>query len=438
MFLMSPHTHRCCQHNWGHGWPYYAEHLWTAAAGNGLAAVMYAPCEVTAKVGPGEGTEVTVTEQTQYPFGEQVALKIAAPAAVAFPLYLRVPGWCGGAKLAVNGKPCETDAKAGAYLAVERTWSDGDEVTLTLPMRVRLKRWKENHNSASVERGPLTYSLAIGEKYVRKGGSDEWPDWEIHPATPWNYGLVLAEDDPASSIDVVERAYPVDDMPFTQDGAPLMLRAKARKIPNWRKDYLGLVGEMQDSPVRSDEPTETVTLIPMGAARLRISALPVIGEGPDARQWRENPPAPPGPTVTQHGVKVSCSHCFEHDTVAALNDKRLPENSNDHALPRQTFWPHRGTREWMQYEFEKPRKVSAVEIYWFDDTGMGACRVPGTWRLLYRDGDAWKPATAKGPLGTAKDQANRVEIDPVDTAGLRIEVELQPDFSGGVLEWTVK
>jgi hypothetical protein len=100
------------------------------------------------------------------------------------------------------------------------------------------------------------------------------------------------------------------------------------EIPYWMKDHLGLVGKMHRSPVKSDEPTETVTLIPMGAARLRISALPVIGEGRSAHQWLEAPPAPPGPTIIQDGVKVNCSHCIDRDTVAALNDKRLPKNSN--------------------------------------------------------------------------------------------------------------
>jgi hypothetical protein len=195
---------------------------------------------------------------------------------------------------------------------------------------------------------------------------------------------------------------------------------------------------MQDSPVKSAELTETVTLIPMGAARLRVSAFPVIGDGPDARQWRKNPPPPPGPTAKQHGVQLSCSHCYSNDSVTALNDKQLPTNSNDHSIPRHTFWPRRGSKEWLQYEFEKPRRVSAVEVYWFDDTGRGACRAPKSWRLLVRDGDDWKPAASRGPFGTDVDKNNRVEIEPILTTGLRIEVQLQPNFSGGVLEWTVR
>ena len=76
-------------------------------------------------------------------------------------------------------------------------------------------------------------------------------------------------------------------MPFTSDGVPIQLKAKARRIPEWQLDRYGLVATLQDSPVKSDQPTETVSLIPMGAARLRISAFPMIGDGPNAHTWAD-------------------------------------------------------------------------------------------------------------------------------------------------------
>ncbi len=290
MFLMSPHMHRCCQHNWGQGWPYYAEHLWLASPGNGLAAVIYAASKVAAKVGPGEGTNVAITEETQYPFDETATFTVDTPAMVQFPLYLRIPAWCEAASVAINGKAVPVESKPGKYLVIDRAWSNGDKLTLTLPMQIRVKRWAGNHGFASVDRGPLTYSLKIGEKYVRQGGTEQWPNWEIYPTTPWNYGLVFDDANPAASFKLTRRDYPQSDMPFTHEGVPVMLTAKAKRIPNWKLDAHGLIGQMQDSPVLSDQPTETVTLIPMGAARLRISALPVIGTGPNAREWSAPPP----------------------------------------------------------------------------------------------------------------------------------------------------
>jgi len=285
MLLFDPHRHRCCQHNVSHGWPYYAEHLWLATAGNGLAAVLYAPCQVTAKVG--QGSQITIVEKTRYPFDEKIQLTVATAKPVLFPLYLRVPGWCENPELTINSKTISVQAQPHSYIVVTHEWADGDTVTLELPMKVKLTKWAKNNNSISVNRGPLTYSLKIGEKYVRAGETDKWPAWEIHPTTDWNYGLVLDEKDPASSFQLAYRPWPENDQPFEATAAPIELCAKAKKIPQWKKDHLGLVGELQPSPVKSDQPTETITLIPMGCARLRISAFPTIGSSPDAHEWKE-------------------------------------------------------------------------------------------------------------------------------------------------------
>lgn len=128
---------------------------------------------------------------------------------------------------------------------------------------------------------------------------------------------------------------------------------------------------------------------------------------------------------------------WSHDSVEAMIDGLEPKNSNDHSIPRFTWWDHLGSAEWVQYDFDKPRKVSAVEVYWFDDSGVGRCRVPASWKLLYRDNETWKPVTGASEFGTKVDTFNRVSFTPVEASALRIEVQLQTDFSGGILEWKV-
>ena len=275
MLLFDPHDHRCCQHNVSHGWPYYAEHLWLATPDNGLAAVLYADSQVTAKVGA--GAEAVIDEKTRYPFDEKIRLTVRTSAPTKFPLYLRVPGWCEKPQVSINAKSVPAKAGPRSYIRIERTWSSGDTVTLSLPMRITLRTWTKNKSSVSVDRGPLTYSLKIGEKHIRNGGTDKWPAWEIHPTTPWNYGLIINKDNPSSSFSFSQKSWPRDNQPFEFDAVPLEMRARAKKIPQWRMDDLGLVGPVPQSPVKADQPTETVTLIPMGAARLRISAFPIIG-----------------------------------------------------------------------------------------------------------------------------------------------------------------
>jgi hypothetical protein len=396
-----------------------------ATAGNGLAAVMYAPCELKAKVA--DGTEVSIVETTDYPFGDTIELALAMSGEAKFPLLLRIPVWCKKPTVTINGRELTVTATPGSYVVIDGIWKGGDKLTLKLPMHVSVTRWAKNKNCASVSRGPLTYSLKIGEKTVRVGGTDKWPAVEIHPTTPWNYGLVLDEKDPAASFEVRQKPGPMAAQPFAWDVAPIELTAKAKRIPPWKLDSKGLVGTLVESPVKSEAPFETVALIPMGCARLRIASFPVIGSGPNAHEWPEPPPA-----------RHTASHCFENDTVDAVSDRMEPKNSNDQSIRRFTWWPERGSEEWITYDLEKPRKVSAVEVYWFDDTGVGQCRVPKSWRVEWLDGDQWKPVSASGPYGIEKDKFNRVRFEPVTTKQLRIVAQLQPEFSGGILEWRVK
>jgi hypothetical protein len=142
--------------------------------------------------------------------------------------------------------------------------------------------------------------------------------------------------------------------------------------------------------------------------------------------------------VLSNGVRVRGSHCWPNDTLAALNDGLLPKSSSDHSIPRMTWWDHRGTDEWVSYRFPQPRGISTCAVYWFDDTGTGSCRVPAEWRLLWRDGEVWKPVrlTNGAEYGTALDRFNRVTFESVTTRELKLEARLRPGFSGGILEWT--
>jgi len=256
-----------------------------ATQDNGLAAVLYAASEVDAKVG--DGTAVRIIEETDYPFGDVIDFTLHTQRPVEFPLLLRIPKWCDEAKVYVNGQAENIRPSPLSYVIVLRTWKDEDKVRLELPMRITLTFWTKNKDSVSVHRGPLSYSLRIGERWVRYGGTDKWPAYEVYPTTPWNYGLIVDPDHPDRSFEVTKPGMPVRGQPFTPEDAPVLILAKGKRIPQWRQEKNGLVGSLQESPVRSSEPEETISLIPMGCARLRTSCFPVIGQGPDAHMWEE-------------------------------------------------------------------------------------------------------------------------------------------------------
>ncbi|MFC9123328.1 RICIN domain-containing protein [Streptomyces sp. NPDC057067] len=275
-YLPGVDQYRCCPHNYGMGWPYFVEELWLATPDGGLAAAMYAACEVTAKVA--DGTEVTFTEETDYPFTDTVTLSLRAPKQLRFPLVLRVPAWCTEPDIRVNGQ--RVTAPAGpAFTRVERTWSDGDKVTLRFPQRTTVRTWADNQGSVSVDHGPLTYSLRIDESYERIGGTEQFPEYAVHATSAWNYGLVL--DGARPPVPARRRAAGAN--PFTLEGTPLVMTARARRIPEWGADDEHVVAPLQRSPAHSTEPVEEVTLVPMGAARLRITSFPAVS--PDAEPW---------------------------------------------------------------------------------------------------------------------------------------------------------
>jgi uncharacterized protein len=139
-------------------------------------------------------------------------------------------------------------------------------------------------------------------------------------------------------------------------------------------------------------------------------------------------------------AKASVSFANKFDKSTAINDGKEPTSSRDHSIPRLTWWPQKGSVEWVQLDFEKPTSVSAAEVYWFDDGGRGECRAPKSWRLLYLDGEKWKPVKIKDKeeFGVAIDKFNRAAFKSVKTKALRIEVQLKKDLSSGILEWRVE
>ena len=267
-----PWSYRCCQHNFAFGWPYFSEHQWLATEDEGLAAVLFAASEVKAKVGPGE--EVRIAEDTVYPFGDFIDFTVWTSKPVEFPLYLRIPEWCTGAKIFLNGDDLKAAATGSSYVGLKRIWKNGDQARLELPQRIEIKTWPKIAGAASVRRGPLWYSLKIGEQVKRYGGTDAWPAYEILPTTPWNYGLAVNPADPDASISLV-RQTTLAYQPFTADAAPIILKARAKRVPDWKEEKR-MVGKVPPSPLETSAPVEDITLIPMGCARLRLSVFPIV------------------------------------------------------------------------------------------------------------------------------------------------------------------
>ena len=289
MLSMSPFSSRCCQHNHGMGWPYYAEHLVMATADGGLATMLYAANETSALVA--DGKSVTLTETTNYPFDDTVTLTLNTGDAVTFPMYLRIPQWADGASVKVNGVAQPASGAAGKYVCLNRQWNDGDIIELTMPMSMSANVWQQNKGCVSVNYGPLTLSLKIDEISEQHDSRDRdfvqddshwqegvdaslWPCYVLRPGSDWNYALKVDKDNLPLEFSVVKKEWPADDFPFTLENVPLEFTAKGVQIPSWGYDETGMTDLL---PTKYAERTNTdtpLTLVPMGAARLRIAVFP--------------------------------------------------------------------------------------------------------------------------------------------------------------------
>ena len=214
--------------------------------------------------------------------------------------------------------PDRCDQQPAEFLRLHpATWNNGDQVVLHFPRQITVQTWTANNNCVSVNYGPLTFSLQIQENWQPYGNNAApWTEYEAYPATPWNYGLVLNSTNPAASFTVVTNPGPMAANPFSLQTTPIQLQVQARQIPAWTLDSLYAVGAVWPSPVYSTQAVQTVTLVPMGAARLRISAFPTVSTSPAATQWS----APYSP---------SASYVNSSDTVSAMNLGVQPTSSSD-------------------------------------------------------------------------------------------------------------
>ncbi len=395
----------CCPTNVARFLPSLPAYIY-AKQGKKLYVNLYIGSETAMEI---EGTQIYIEQQTAYPWQGDIHLKIDPNKEANFVVALRIPGWSQNQpmpgdlysftekpteeiEISVNGEIDAYRIEAG-YALIERNWKKGDELYLHLPMPVKKilanNKVTEDIGKIAISRGPLVY-CAEG---IDNGGRAR--------------NLMI---DPDAQFTIIEEPGLLNGITSLQSEAFQVSLDKNKKVVK------------KPAPLR---------MIPYYAWAHR-------GNG-EMMVWlpftdAASNPTPP-PTVASES-KVSASYVY--DQISALNDQVNPKNSNDQEIPRLTFWSHKGTTEWVQYDFKKETVVSFIHVYWFDDGPDGGCRIPADWKAFYRMNNQWVEVRKHGDYPLLKDALNTIEIVPVKTSAMRLEIKLQNDFSGGILEWKLE
>ena len=357
------------------------------------------------------GGSVGVRQETRYPWEERVRITLDPQQdGQSFTLNVRIPGWAqnqavpsdlyrfvddfeGHSQIRINGETVRVNQKKG-YVQLRRKWKQGDVIELDFPMPVRRIAAHDSvladRGKVALQRGPLVYCA-------------EWPDHKDGHVR----NVLLSDDAPLSSRyveDLLDGVMVIEGegvgYTYLTDGKSVDTRSKdIRAIPYYAWAHRGK-GEMAVWFAR-EEAAVTPANLPTLASTSQVTAS--FGRNPEA-----------------------------------VNDQLEPESSIDHEVPYFHWWPNKGSTEWIQYTFPEMCEVSIIDVYWFDDTGMGECRVPESWRILFKEDGEWKRAYSPDSYGVAKDQFNRVVLETVRTREIRLEIKSQPDFAGGIHEWKIE
>jgi hypothetical protein len=349
---------------------------------------------------------VIMTQDTHYPWQGDVKITVEPEISHEFTILLRIPGWARNEAvpsdlyqflkenndpftLKVNNQTISSQIKDG-FAPLKRKWTKGDIIELNLAMPVRRviahENVKDNRGKTALQRGPVVYCA-------------EWPDYS--------------------------------------DGNVLNLLLQDNEVlqSKFRKDLLNGIEVIEGQAVALAHSQEDDSIKETNVPFFAIPYYAWAHRGPGQMTvWlprnRSDARPLPAPTIASKS-KVTVSYGTD---PFAVNDQMQPQNSNDHSFPYYHYWPHKGTVEWLQMDFDKTYEISSVEVYFFDDTGQGECRTPESWRVFYRQNDQFKPVSKPQGLGTEKDKYNKTSFDPVKTDALRIQMQSQPDFSGGIHE----
>jgi len=150
---------------------------WSVMKGkSGPVINLYSPGNWTQKLG--NGSEVKITQETDYPVNKDILIHVGLPKPASFTITLRIPAWNTNSTLKVNDELIK--CIPGTYAHLKREWKDGDQIRLEMDLRGRIIRAPGSVNQLAVMRGPIV--LALDNRMVR---NENYNLWLLPQGTKW-------------------------------------------------------------------------------------------------------------------------------------------------------------------------------------------------------------------------------------------------------------
>jgi DUF1680 family protein len=227
-FKFSP-THEdvacCCNPNAVRFLPHYISRMWMQMQGqSGIAAVAYGPCVLKTRV---RDTEVTIIEETEYPFSDVIRFKVSSSQPLNFTILLRKPAW----SASMNIEGVIADEQDG-WLVIQREWAENDTFTIIFYPHVEILPYP--NDEYAVRRGALQYVFPIQHKLhsTRDYPVKDFHDYEITPLDLEQayQPVILDETQPEYGLHIERTLGNGTDLIW--DGSPLWLEVnKHRLVP---------------------------------------------------------------------------------------------------------------------------------------------------------------------------------------------------------------
>ncbi|MBI5011109.1 MAG: hypothetical protein HZB98_15965 [Bacteroidia bacterium] len=143
----------------------------------------------------------------------------------------------------------------------------------------------------------------------------------------------------------------------------------------------------------------------------------------------------PAPTLAFTSVVKSSKPA---ESYRAVFDQIIPLYPGDRSPSNFNWWPSRNQWEFIEYDFQKPERISKAKVYWFDDGPDGGCRIPAEWEVLYLNGNIWEPVKARNRYKVTKDGLDSLMFDPVVTSSVKLKFLMKRNYSAGIYEWIIE